>query len=116
MQDTLFVPWPRGPRWPRPALADEAAMGPRGEGLKPDAALTSPRSAGAPKGAVEGPAGRAINAGAWDTTMPSRPGAGRRRSVAAIIVARSIAERVPAQGRREARGFCGVEALPWTVL
>jgi len=76
MQDTLFVRcrrgmngrlWPTRRRWGRRGVAGD---------LKPDAARTSPRSAGAPMGSVEAPAGRVINACAWSPAMPLRQRAG----------------------------------------
>jgi len=99
MQDTLFVLWPQG----------EAG------GLKPDATLTSPRSTGRLEGRLKGrPVGRSTPGRAIRPCRLGRaPGAGGRRTVTAIVAARSIAERVPAPGRRggAGSGFCGVEAL-----
>jgi hypothetical protein len=94
MQDPLFVLcrwdvdghsrlWPTRRRWGRTGEAG---------GLNPDAALTSPSSAGAPIGSVEEPTDRATNACAWHTAMPFR-----QRRIAAIAAARSIVDRVPGQ-------------------
>jgi len=84
MQVTLFVRcrWGvNGRLWPT-----RRQRGWRGEAgdLKPDAARTPPRSAGAPMGSLEAPAGRVIKACAGDSAMPfrQRRGAGEalRRS------------------------------------
>ena len=103
MQDPLFVQrgcdvdgrlWPTRQRWARRRETG---------GLKLNAALTSPRRAGAPMGPVEVPAGRVINACTWDPAVPLRQRAAGRRSVVAVAAARSIVERVPGTtcGRRK---------------
>ena len=95
--------WPTRRRWGR-----------RGEagGLKPDAARTSPRSAGAPA-SIEASANRAINACAWGMAMPF--GQRARGPAKRCRDRRGRFDRRPRAGGQRAgagSGFCGLEALP----
>jgi hypothetical protein len=113
MQDTPFVlsDWDvdgSSRHWP--TRRQRGRTGGAG-GLKPDVALTSPSSAGAP-GSVAKPASGANNACARDRAMPFRQRAGGRRSAATIAAARSISNGVPGNLRAAGNSLCGLEALP----